>query len=103
MVVVLRSPETPESDMGAPLAAASAMNRAAESGLTPRRISVPASAVVREGSASPRQRPCSAPNTNSLFETIGPPMPPLSWFCVEPWPNAEVVSSPQARERSRRE
>src|SRR6266704_1925178 len=84
VVVVLRSAESPETDVGAPLAAASAMNRPAESGLTPRRTSVPASAVVSEGSASPRQRPCSAPNTNNLFETIGPPIPPLSWFCVEP-------------------
>ena len=102
VVVVLRSAESPETDVGAPLAAASATNRPAESGLTPRRTSVPASAVVSEGSASPRQRPCSAPNTNNLFETIGPPIPPLSWFCVEPWPNADVVTSPQASERSRR-
>src|SRR5437773_942676 len=98
---VVRSSERPWTCAGAPLAAASARNREAESGLTPSRVKVRGSAEASDGSACPRQRPCSAPNTNSLFRTIGPPIPPLSWFWVYPCPNGDVVTCPQASERSR--
>src|SRR3989449_796822 len=63
---VVRSSERPWTCAGAPLAAASARNREAESGLTPSRVKVRGSAEASDGSACPRQRPCSAPNTNSL-------------------------------------
>src|SRR5213079_478598 len=98
---VVRLSERPWTCAGAPLAAASARNREAESGLTPSRARVRGSAEASDGSACPRQRPCSAPNTNSLLRTIGPPIPPLSWFWVYPCPNGDVVTCPQARERSR--
>src|SRR5216117_1151308 len=98
---VVRSSESPRTCAGAPLAAASARNRAAESGLTPSRASVSGSAEASDGSACPRQRPCSAPNTNSRFRTMGPPIPPLSWFWVYPCPNGDALACPQASERSR--
>src|SRR6266576_1623892 len=54
---VVRSSERPWTCAGAPLAAASARNREAESGLTPSRASVRGSAEASAGNACPRQRP----------------------------------------------
>ena len=101
VLFVARSSERPETVTGAPVALARATKRAAESGLTPNRTSVPGSALASEGNAWPRQRPCSAANTNSRLGTMGPPIPPPSWFCVAPWPNGDAVASPHANERSR--
>ena len=77
------------------------MKRATESGLTPSRARVAASALESDVNPWARQRPCKAPNTNSLFAMIGPPMPPPSWFCVYPCPNGDAVGPPQARSLSR--
>ena len=101
VLFVARSPERPETVTGAPVALARVTKRAAESGLTPSHTSVPGSALTSEGKSWPRQRPCSAANTNSLLGTMGPPMPPPSWFCVMPWPNGDEVTSPHSSERSR--
>src|SRR6266404_4156045 len=87
VLFVALSPERPETVTGAPVALARVTKRAAESGLTPSHTSVPGSALTSEGKSWPRQRPCSATNPNSLLGTMGPPMPPPSWFCVMPWPN----------------
>ena len=38
---------------------------------------------------------------NSRSGTIGPPNPPLAWFCVRPAPNGDAVASPQASDRWR--
>ena len=101
VLFVARSPERPETVTGAPVALARVTKRAAESGLTPSHTSVPGSALTSEGKSWPRQRPCSAANTNSLLGTMGPPMPPPSWFCVMPWPNGDELTSPHSSERSR--
>ena len=78
MLSVARSSGRPGMVMGVPACCARPMKRATESGLTPRRASVDGSAVASEVSPCARQRPCTAPNTNSRFATIGPPMPPPS-------------------------
>src|SRR5438477_392169 len=101
LLSVARSPGSAGTVMGTPVAPASARKRAAESGLTPSRSRLGASADTSDGRAWPRQRPCSDPNTNSRLGTIGPPMPPPSWFWVYPWSKGDSVPPPQARPRSR--
>ena len=76
MLSLVRSLGRPGTVTGAPVAWASAMKRAAESGLTPRRSSVAGSALASDVRPWSRQRPCKAPNANSRFGMIGPPIPP---------------------------
>src|SRR6185312_2655922 len=47
-----------------------------------------------------RQRPCTAPKTNNLSLTIGPPIPPPNWFCVYA-ADSDESPAPQASDWSR--
>src|SRR2546426_5253648 len=92
VLLVPWSPGASGTLTGTPLAPSSARKRAAESGLTPSRSRVVASAVASDGRAWSFQRPCSAPNTKSRSRTTGPPIPPPIWFWVYPWLNGDAVT-----------